>query len=85
MQIALDTVVVPVNIQLDAIFPEVNSIFGCVELEQIAIKQGIANMERAVRNEQEMTQSSIKFTQRAAANAIPTVMRKPTTANNLNQ
>ena len=56
-----------------------------MKLEQIAIKQGIANMERAVRNEGETTHSSIKSASRAAANAIPAVMKKPTIARILNQ
>ena len=85
MQIALATAVVPANIQLDAVLPGVNSILGHVEFEQIAIKQGIANVERAVRNEGEMTRSSIESALRAAADAIPAVLRKPTTGIILNQ
>ena len=42
-------------------------------------------MERAVRNERETTHSSIKSALRAAVNAIPAVMKKPTTARILNQ
>ena len=42
-------------------------------------------MERAVRNKGEITHSCIKFTLRAAADAIPALLRKPTTGIILNQ
>jgi Transcriptional activator of glycolytic enzymes len=79
MRITLATAVVPENIQLDAVLPGVNLRLGHVELDQISIKQGIAKVERAVREEGEMTRSTIESALRAAVNAIPAVTKKPTT------